>query len=50
MSLKKIWLKIFDKDKYRDLKNFERKKINLDNYHSNIYKKILEIRIFIKKS
>jgi|TARA_B100001079_G_scaffold186996_1_gene161049 hypothetical protein len=49
VSLKKIWLKIFDKDKYRDLKNFERKKINLDNYHSNIYKKILEIRENIER-
>ncbi len=44
MYLKKIWFKIFNKTKYQNLKNLEKKNKDLYNYRSNIYKKIVEIK------
>lgn len=42
--LRKIFYKFFDKSKYQELKTFEKKKVILDQYNSNIYNAILKIR------
>ena len=44
MYLKKLWFKIFNKTKYQNLKNLEKKNKDLYHYKSNIYKKIIEIK------
>ena len=42
--LLKQWYKIFNKSKYRDLKNEKRTTENVKYYNSQIYKQILEIQ------
>ena len=42
--LLKRWYKIFDKNKYRDIKNEKRLADNVKYYNSRIYNQILEIQ------
>ena len=42
--LLKLWYKIFDKNKYRDIKNEKRLADNVKYYNSRIYNQILEIQ------
>ena len=42
--LLKLWYKIFDKNKYRDIKNEKRLADNVKYYNSQIYNQILEIQ------
>ena len=44
ITLRKFFYKLFDKNKYQELKNLDKKKVILDQYKSNIYNSILKIR------
>ena len=43
-KLLKLWYKIFNKNKYRDLKDSQRTIENLNYYNQNIYSQILDIQ------
>ena len=45
--LKKLWYKIFNKEKYIDLKNEKRTSDRVKYYNSRIYAQILEIHKMI---
>ena len=48
INLQNLFLKLFNNDKYRNIKYLEKRKNNLDHYNSNIYKKILNNNKTIK--